>query len=90
MASKYGTDQFHGNVSDYYTFVQFAESHDSTNVKMLLDRSPLELKWGYASVRQHSASFVGSYADVSRLKPHDPTVPTQTRLRAFQGLFLTI
>ena len=43
MASKYGTDQFHGNVSDYYTFVQFAESHDSTNVKMLLDRSPSSL-----------------------------------------------
>jgi hypothetical protein len=53
-------------------FVQFAEPDATTNVKMLLDGSPLVLKRGYASVRQHSASFVGFYADVSEVKPDSP------------------
>ncbi len=50
-------------------FVQFAEPDDTINLKMTLDGSPLELKRAYASVREHAASFVGFYADLSMVKP---------------------
>ena len=51
-------------------FVQFAEPDETMNVKISLDGSPLELKRAYASVREHPASFVGFYADVSRIEPN--------------------
>lgn len=50
-------------------FVQFAEPDDRMQVKMSLDGSPLELKRAYSSVREHAASFVGFYADLSNVKP---------------------
>jgi hypothetical protein len=72
-------------------FVQFAEPDDKMEVKMSLDGSPLELKRGYSSVREHSASFVGFYADLSNIEPDTPhtirmTLPKLDPGR-FQGIF---
>jgi hypothetical protein len=72
-------------------FVQFAEPHDRMEVKMALDGSSLELKRAYSSVREHPASFVGFYADLSKLKPDAThtirlTLPKLDRGR-FQGIF---
>jgi len=50
-------------------FVQFAEPDDTMSVRMTLDGAPLELKRAYSSVREHPASFVGFYADLSNLNP---------------------
>jgi hypothetical protein len=72
-------------------FVQFAEPEDTMNPRMLLDGSPFELTRAYASVREHPESFVGFYADLSRLTPDTShtvrlTLPTLDPGR-FQGVF---
>jgi hypothetical protein len=50
-------------------FVQFAEPDDQMEVRMWLDGTPVDLKRAYSSVRQHHASFVGFYADLSSIAP---------------------
>lgn len=72
-------------------FVQVAEPSDSMAVRAEVDGSPLQLIPAYSSVRQHSGSFVGWYADVSTIsvdKPHTIRL-TLPRLEPgrFQGLF---
>jgi hypothetical protein len=72
-------------------FVQMAEPSDTMAVKAEMDGSPLALTGAYSSVRKHSASFVGWYADLSAVendKAHSIrlTLPALERSR-FQGLF---
>lgn len=72
-------------------FVQFAEPEDTMNPRMSLDGSPFELTRAYASVRENPESFVGFYADLSRLTPDTShtvhlTLPTLDPGR-FQGVF---
>ncbi|MGA8027081.1 MAG: hypothetical protein WB992_08035 [Bryobacteraceae bacterium] len=72
-------------------FIQFAEPNDTMNVSMMLDGAPVELSKAYSSVRAHGPSFVGFYADLSRIKPDAPHVialqlpPAATA--QFQGVF---
>ena len=72
-------------------FVQFAEPNDAMNVSMTLDGSPVTLTKAYSSVRASGPSFVGFYADVSKVQPDiTHTVMLQTPPEAgdrFQGLF---
>jgi hypothetical protein len=72
-------------------FVQFAEPDDTMELQMSLDGSPVELTRAYASVREHAESFVGFYADLSRLTP-DATHTIHLTLPKldpghFQGVF---
>jgi hypothetical protein len=72
-------------------FVQFAEPDDTMKLQMSLDGSPVELTRAYASVREHAESFVGFYADLSRLTPDAThaihlTLPKLDPGR-FQGVF---
>jgi hypothetical protein len=72
-------------------FVQLAEPDDKVEVKISLDGSPLELKRAYSSVREHSTSFVGFYADLSNIEPETPhtirlTLPKLDPGR-FKGIF---
>ncbi|MGB7844931.1 MAG: hypothetical protein WBL63_04895 [Candidatus Acidiferrum sp.] len=72
-------------------FVQVAEPSDSMAARAEVDGFPLQLIPAYSSVRQHSGSFVGWYADVSTIsvdKPHTIRL-TLPRLEPgrFQGLF---
>jgi hypothetical protein len=72
-------------------FVQFAEPDDAMKPQMSLDGSPVKLTRAYASVREHPESFVGFYADLSRLKPDTNhtihlTLPKLDPGR-FQGVF---
>ncbi|MGE5114233.1 MAG: hypothetical protein ACM3JB_25510, partial [Acidobacteriaceae bacterium] len=50
-------------------FVQFAEPDDRWNVSMTLDGKPLVLTHAYSSVRVNAPSFVGFYADLSKIEP---------------------
>ena len=50
-------------------FLQFAEPKDAQAPTIKVDGQPLSLKRAYSSVRVHSASFVGFYADLSGIKP---------------------
>jgi hypothetical protein len=72
-------------------FIQFAEPDDTMTVKMTLDESPLELKRAYSSVREHAASFVGFYADLSNIKPNTThtihLVLPKLEPGRFQGVF---
>ncbi|MDQ2944406.1 MAG: hypothetical protein M3Y27_00400, partial [Acidobacteriota bacterium] len=91
----------HWNTDDYKTtwlvpsrllmFIQFAEPKDTMKVSMMLDGAPLELTKAYSSVRAHGPSFVGFYADLSRIKPEAAhAVALQLPLGAtgqFQGVF---
>jgi len=72
-------------------FVQFAEPDDTMKLQLSLDGSPVELTRAYASVRAHPESFVGFYADLSRLTPDAShtirlTLPKLDPGR-FQGVF---
>jgi hypothetical protein len=72
-------------------FVQIAEPSDTMVAKAEMDGSPLLLIAAYSSVRKHSPSFVGWYADLSAIdsdRPHSIrlTLPTLEPGR-FQGLF---
>ncbi|HMI53655.1 MAG TPA: hypothetical protein VK525_19225 [Candidatus Saccharimonadales bacterium] len=72
-------------------FVQFTDPDDQMEVKMWIDGRPVDLKRAYSSVRQHRASFVGFYADLSSVAP-DIThkirlqIPEPGTAR-FQGVF---
>jgi hypothetical protein len=73
-------------------FVQIAEPSDKMAVKLKLDGKDFPLEKAYASVRKHGPSFVGFYADVSRLEP-DREYKVELSLPAlkpgqFQGLFV--
>jgi hypothetical protein len=72
-------------------FVQFAEPDDTMKVQMALDGAPVELTRAYASVREHAASFVGFYVDMSHVTP-DATHTIRLTLPKldpgrFQGVF---
>jgi len=72
-------------------FVQFADPDDQMEVKMWIDGTPFELKRAYSSVRQHRASFVGFYADLSSIAP-DMTHEIRLEMPVlgtarFQGVF---
>ncbi len=72
-------------------FVQFADGNDSIEVTGTLDGQPLKLQPAYSSTRIHAASFVGFYADLSKIAPdvrhtmelHMP----QTAAGKLQGIF---
>lgn len=72
-------------------FVQFAEPKDSMKVEATLDGQPLELTRAYTSVHAHSPSFVGFYADLSKVAPdarHSFTLRLpQLKPGQFQGVF---
>jgi hypothetical protein len=72
-------------------FVQIAEPSDDMAVKVEMDGFPLALAPAYSSVRKHSQSFVGWYADLSTVeydKPHSIrlTLPSPERGH-LQGVF---
>ncbi|MGA8233740.1 MAG: hypothetical protein WB795_19855, partial [Candidatus Acidiferrales bacterium] len=72
-------------------FVQFAEPDDTMKVQMALDGAAVELTRAYASVREHAASFVGFYVDMSHVTP-DATHTIRLTLPKldpgrFQGVF---
>jgi hypothetical protein len=50
-------------------FVQSADGSDSTRITASLDDKPLEFRPAYTSTRVHSPSFVGFYADLSKIAP---------------------
>ena len=50
-------------------FLQIAEPKDTMNPSMSLDGQPLKLTKAYSSVRAHTRSLVGFYADVSHIQP---------------------
>ena len=72
-------------------FVQIAEGKDTEEPTIKMDGHPLHLKNAYSSVRRHSPSFVGFYADVSDIEPdveHTMEVELPNlRLGQFQGVF---
>jgi hypothetical protein len=72
-------------------FVQIAEPRDSIQVSMAIDGRTIELKKAYSSVREHADSFVGFYADVSKIEPDvsHKIVLNLPRLKPgqFQGVF---
>ncbi len=72
-------------------FLQIAEPSDKWEPTLTIDGRAIELQKGYSSVRVHSESFVGFYADVSALAP-DVTHRITVKLPAlkpgqFQGVF---
>jgi hypothetical protein len=72
-------------------FIQMAEPSDRTQVRAEMDGSVLALTPAYSSVRKHSGSFVGWYADLSAIendKPHSIrlTIPTLEQSH-LQGIF---
>lgn len=72
-------------------FLQIAEPDDKMPVTLRLNGSPVELKRAYSSIRLHSPSFVGFYADVSSLQPDaeyrlELDLP-QVKPGQFQGVF---
>ena len=72
-------------------FVQIAEPSDGEQVQIKIDGEPVNLKKAYSSVRVHSASFVGFYADISSTKP-DVVHSLEINLSelaggSFQGVF---
>jgi hypothetical protein len=67
------------------------EPSDATLVKLELDGTPVPLTRAYASVREHPESFVGWYADLSRIDPDKIhtvrlTLP-ELKPDRFKGLF---
>ena len=72
-------------------FVQIAEPSDTMAVSLKLDGKDVPLEKAYSSVRRHGPSFVGFYADVSKLE-QDHEYKVELGLPAlrpgqFQGLF---
>jgi hypothetical protein len=72
-------------------FIQIAEPSDTRHLSATLDGQPLTLSRAYSSVRVHSPSFVGFYADLSKIAPerqHSFTLQLpQLRAGQFQGVF---
>jgi hypothetical protein len=50
-------------------FVQLAEGNDKGKVTATLDGQPLRFQSAYSSTRVDARSFVGFYADLSRIAP---------------------
>jgi len=72
-------------------FVQIAEASDGGQVQIKIDGEPVNLRKAYSSVRIHSPSFVGFYADISSTKP-DVVHSLELNLSelaggSFQGVF---
>ena len=72
-------------------YAQFAEPNDKWDVRLRVDGQPVALVKAYTAVRVVPSTFVGFYADVSRLEPDRPhrfelEVPTM-RPGQFRGLF---
>jgi len=70
---------------------QFAEPNDKWDVRLRIDGQPVEMRKAYTAVRVVPSTFVGFYADVSRLEPDRPhrfelEVPAM-RPGQFRGLF---
>ena len=72
-------------------FIQIAEPSDAMKVTATLDGQALPLTRAYSSTRVHPASFVGFYADLSKVAPdtrHTFTLHLpQLRPGQFQGVF---
>jgi len=72
-------------------FVQIAGASDEEQPHVAVDGRPVALKRAYSSVRVHSASFVGFYADMSNTKPnvvHTLQIDLSELLEGvFQGVF---
>ena len=49
--------------------VHLAEPDDKLSISLKIDGAPVELRRAYSSIRVHTPSFVGFYADVSNLAP---------------------
>ena len=72
-------------------YAQFAEPNDKWDVRLRIDGQPVEMRKAYTAVRVVPSTFVGFYADVSRLAPDRPhrfelEVPA-VRPGQFRGLF---
>jgi hypothetical protein len=72
-------------------YAQFAEPNDKWDVRLRIDGQPVEVRKAYTAVRVVPSTFVGFYADVSRLEPDRPyrfelEIPA-TRPGQFRGLF---
>jgi hypothetical protein len=72
-------------------YAQFAEPNDTWDVRLRVDGQPVEMRKAYTAVRVVPSTFVGFYADVSRLEPDRPhrfelDVPAM-RPDQFRGLF---
>jgi len=75
----------------FLLFVQNAEPSDGEQVQIKIDGEPVNLRKAYSSVRVHSASFIGFYADISSTKP-DVVHSLEINLSelaggSFQGVF---
>jgi hypothetical protein len=72
-------------------FGQIAEANDAMQVSATLDGQPLPLTRAYTSTRVHAPSFVGFYADLSKIIPdtqHRFTLHLpQLKPGQFQGVF---
>jgi len=72
-------------------YAQFAEPNDKWDVRLRIDGVPVAMVKAYTAVRVVPSTFVGFYADVSRLEPDRPhrlelEVPA-VRPGQFRGLF---
>jgi hypothetical protein len=72
-------------------YAQFAEPNDKWDVRLAIDGRPVETRRAYTAVRVVPSTFVGWYADVSRLEPERDyrfslDVPS-VRPGQFRGLF---
>jgi len=72
-------------------YAQFAEPNDKWDVRLAIDGRPVELRKAYTAVRVVPSTFVGFYADLSRLEPdraHRFELETPAlRPGQFRGLF---
>ena len=72
-------------------YAPFAAPNDSFDVRLTVDGRPVPMRKAYTAVRRVASTFVGFYADVSRLEPdvehrfelEGPTV----RVGQYRGLF---
>jgi hypothetical protein len=72
-------------------YAQFSEPDDKWDVSLRIDGRSVEVRKAYTAVRVVPSTFVGFYADLSRLEPDRPhqfeiDLPT-TRPGQFRGLF---
>jgi hypothetical protein len=72
-------------------YAQFAEPNDKWDVRLSIDGRPVEMRRAYTAVRVVPSTFVGWYADLSRLEPDREyrftlDVPS-VRPGQFRGLF---
>ena len=72
--------------------VQIAEPDDRWEARLTIDAQPVQLQKAYTAIPPEKSTFVGFYADLSRLSPDEPH-RIELELPAlspgqFQGLFL--